>query len=111
MSLNNILGVKEKFEIQTYGKPGDFDVSRHIPFTGSPKKHPHEKDKVILIADPFSANTFFYEFKARDISFAEELPSIANMEGKSVPMARIWLKKQSVGVQCTPFVVDDVWSR
>ena len=111
MTLSNILGIKDKFEIQTYRKPGNFDVSRHVPFAGSPKKHPHEKDKVILIVDPFSPNTFYYEFKVEDISFAEELPSIANMEGKSVPMARIWVKKQSVAVQCTPFMVDEVWSK
>ena len=111
MPLTHLLNIKDKFEIQTYRKPGNFDPKSHVPFSGSPKKHPHEPDKVILIVDPFSANTFFYEFKTMDIAFAEELPSMANMEGQSVPMARIWVRKKSVGVQCTPFIVDDVWSR
>lgn len=106
MSIINFLELKEKFEIQTYGKPGSVDKTNYIPFSGSPKKHPHEPSRVILIADPFSDNTFYYEFRARDIAFAEELPNIANLKGESVPMVRIWVKKQSIAIRCTPFIVD-----
>lgn len=111
MATINLLELKEKFEIQTYRKPKNLDKHTHIPFSGSPKKHPHDQDKVILIADPFTPNTFYYEFKIKDIAFAEELPNIANLEGDSVSMARVWVKKRSVAIRCTPFMVDDLGSR
>ncbi len=95
-----------KFEIQAYRKSGDMDKKNHVPFSGSPRKHPWDPEKIILIADPFTANTFFYEFKIKDIGFAEELSSMTNIEGDSVSMVRIWIKKQSVAIQCSPFVVD-----
>lgn len=110
MATVNLLELKEKFEIQTYQKPRTMDKHTHIPFSGSPKKHPHRRDRVILVADPFTSNTFYYEFNIADIAFAEELSSITNIEGESVSMARIWVKKKSVAIRCTPFVVDDIAS-
>ncbi len=108
MTLANLLEVKEKFKIQTYSKPKQPDRLTHIPFSGSPRKHPTEKGRVILIADPFTDNTFYYEFRIADIAFAEELPSITNIDGDSITMARIWVKKQSVAIRCTPFIVDTI---
>jgi len=40
-----------------------------------------------------------------DILSVEEQPSIASMEGESVSMVRLWVKKKSIGLQCVPFVV------
>jgi len=108
MPLTHIVDVKEKFEIQTYAKPKNLDRHTHIPFSGSPRKHPIEKEKILLIADPFTTSTFYYEFKIEDIGFAEELSNMTNIDGDAVPMARIWVKKQSVAVRCTPFIVDDI---
>ena len=108
MSIINFLELKEKFEIQTYGKARDIDKSDYIPFSGSPRKHPHEISRVILIADPFTDNTFYYEFQVEDIVFAEELPSMTNLKGKSVSMVRLWVKKQSIAIRCTPFIVDTI---
>jgi len=101
-------GTKEKFEIQTYGKDGNIDRNTHVPFSGSPRKHPYDSDRFILVADPFTPNTFYYEFKISDIGFAEELPSMTNIDGEAVPMARIWVNKQSIGIRSTPFVVDEI---
>jgi hypothetical protein len=98
----------EKFEIQKHKKSEHLDKKDHVPFSGSPKKHPWDPEKIILIVDPFTANTFFYEFNIKDIGFAEELASMTNIEGESVSMARIWVKKRSVAIQSTPFVVDTI---
>jgi len=106
MCIINFLELKEKLEIQKVVKPKRLDRKNNIPFSGSPRKHPYEQTRVILIADPFSENTFFYEFNIEDISFSEELSSITNLKGESVAMVRIWVKKKSVALQCTPFVVD-----
>ncbi len=106
MTLIHRVDVKEKFEVQAYEKPQTMDMHTHIPFSGSPRKHPSENDKILLIADPFTTNTFYYEFKVADIGFAEELSNMTNIDGDAIPMARIWVKKQSIGVRCTPFLVD-----
>ncbi|MEE4357440.1 MAG: inorganic pyrophosphatase Ppa [Desulfococcaceae bacterium] len=110
MVMTKFLQEAKKFEIQAYKKPRDAKIlqQNNVPFSGSPLKHPFEPKKVILVADPYSSNTFYYEFNTKDISFVEELPSIVSLEGESISMARIWVKKRSVGVRCTPFAVDDI---
>ncbi len=109
MPISNYLQETKKFEIQTYEKPKDFSMLRdsHIAFSGAPRKHPYDPDKVILIVDPYSTNTFYYEFRAGDIAYVEELPSMVNLEGKSITMVRLWIKKMSIGVRCTPFIVQE----
>jgi hypothetical protein len=111
MTLTHIVDIKEKFEVQAYAKPNSMDRYTHIPFSGSPRKHPVEKEKILLIADPFTTNTFYYEFRIEDIDYAEELANMTNINGEAIPMARIWIKKQSVAVRCTPFIVDTIAPR
>ena len=99
----------EKFEIQAYKRPRNIKdlIKTHVPFSGAPQRHPYESDKVILIPDPFSTHTFYYEFQTEDISFIEELPSLVDIEGKTISMARIWVEKRSIGLRCSPFVVEE----
>jgi len=99
----------DTFEIQAYKRPRNIRdlIKTHVPFSGAPQRHPHESDKVILIPDPFSTHTFYYEFETEDISYVEELPSLVNMEGEAISMARIWVEKGSIGLRCSPFVVED----
>jgi inorganic pyrophosphatase len=98
-----------KFEIQSYKKPKDLRALRqtHVSFSGSPQKHPYDSNKVIIIADPFSTNNLYYEFKKEDISYVEELPNLVNLDGSAIAVVRIWVKKMSVAIRCTPFVVED----
>jgi hypothetical protein len=98
-----------KFQIQAYKKPKDIHVLRetHVSFSGSPQKHPYDSEKVILIADPFSSNNLYYEFGKDDISYVEELPNIVNLDGETITMVRVWVKKMSVGIRCSPFIVED----
>jgi len=109
MPMSHIPQKAEKFEIQAYKVPGDLKslTMSHVAFSGSPRKHPTDPGRVILVADPFSTNTFYLEFKKGDISYAEMLPSIANPDGETITIYRIWVKKGCLGVRCTPFVVED----
>ena len=109
MKIPNYLQETKKFEIQAYERPKEFRLLKedHIAFSGAPRKHPFDPDKVILIVDPFSTNTFYYEFQTDDIAFVEELPSLVNLEGKTITMIRLWMKKKSIGVRCTPFIVEE----
>lgn len=99
----------EKFEIQAYKRPRDLRtlMKTHVPFSGAPRKHPYDAHKVIIVPDPYSTSAFYFEFHARDISYAEELSSLVNLKGETVAMARIWVKKKSLGVRCSPFVVEE----
>ena len=109
MTLTNVLQKAEKFELQAYRRPADRRriAETHVAYTGSPFTHPHNRDKVILVADPFSQNTFYYEFNTDDIAIAEDLPSMVNQDDESVTMVRLWVKKGALALRCTPFRVDD----
>ncbi|MBU3949169.1 MAG: inorganic pyrophosphatase Ppa [Proteobacteria bacterium] len=100
----------EKFEIQAYEKPKDFKALKktHVPFSGSPQRHPYDDEKILLITDPFSSNTTYYEFKNKDIDYLEELSNLVDIRGKAIAMVRIWVRKLSVGVRCAPFVIEDI---
>ena len=99
-----------KFEIQAYRRPKDRKALRrtHVAFSGSPQRHPYDRDKIILIADPHSSHNVFYEFYKADIAYVEELPNIVNMDGKTITMVRAWIKKMSIGIRCSPFIVEDI---
>ncbi len=98
-----------KFQIQAYQKPKNIQILKktHVSFSGTPRKHPYDKDKIILVADPFSTNTLYYEFSKDDISYLEELPSLVSLDGETITMVRIWVKKMSIGIRCSPFIVED----
>lgn len=110
MTNTNFLPETKKFEIQVYKKPKRLKDMRktHVAFSGSPRKHPYDSEKVILVIDPYSSNIVYYEFKTDDISYVEELPNIVNMENETVTMVRIWVKKKSVGMRCSLFLVEDI---
>lgn len=112
MAMTKFLQEAKKFEIQPYKKPKNIKLLKedNVPFSGSPHKHPYDSAKVVLIADPYSNNTFYYEFKTEDITFVEELPNMVNEDGETINMARVWIKKKRVGIRCTPFVVEDISS-
>ena len=101
-----------KFQIQAYKKPKDFRVLRetHVSFSGSPQKHPYDSTKVILIADPFSTSNYYYEFNKDDISYVEELPNLVDLDGQAIGVVRVWVKKMSVGIRFSPFIVEDTVS-
>ena len=102
----------ETFEIQAFQKPKDLKALKktHVPFSGSPQRHPYDAEKIILITDPFSSNTNYYEFKTEDIACLEKLSNIVYIRGKTITMVRIWVRKLSIGVRCTPFLVEDIQS-
>jgi len=99
----------KRFEIETYKRPKNLKELRktHVPFSGSPLKHPYDPKKIILVPDPYSSNPFYYEFKRRDIAYGEKLPNIVNLDGETVNLVRLWIKKGSASMLCTPFFVEE----
>jgi inorganic pyrophosphatase len=109
MVISNFLKTAEKFEIQAYKRPKNHKELRktHVAFSGSPQKHPFDSYRVILVTDPYSTNTMYYEFMKKDISYVEELPNLVGLDGDTVLMVRIWVKKRSIAVRSSAFIVDD----
>ena len=106
MTIEKFLEKAKKFEVEAYKRFPDLTLN-HVAFSGSPQKHPYDEKKIVLIVDPFSASAFCYEFKMDDIEGVEVLPSLVTAKGESVTMARVWVKKGSLGVKAIPFVVAD----
>lgn len=110
MIITKFLQEAKRLEIQPYKKrSGIEDLKRRsIPFIGSPLKHPVDKHKVLLIVDPYNQTTFYYEFRTEDIMFVEDFPTIANVDGENITMARLWIRKGGMGIRCSPFMVEEL---
>ncbi|MDI6797013.1 MAG: inorganic pyrophosphatase Ppa [Desulfatibacillaceae bacterium] len=106
MSIDALLEKCGTKELAPYEKKRSLPLT-HVPFSGHPRKHSPDLDRIILIPDPFSSATSFYEFNMADIDHAEKLPSIVTLEGETLTMVRLWVKKGSLGLLSTPFVVED----
>ena len=109
MGTSLLIKETESFAIETFRRAKDLHRLKetHVAFSGAPRKHPSDPYRVILITDPFSRNTSYYEFKIDDISFVEELPSLVNLDEEIIPIMRIWVAKGRIALRCTPFIVDD----
>ena len=80
--------------------PGDA-----VPFVGSPRKHPYDEGKILLIDDPLGRTSSILEFRLADVVHAEDLASPVTREGESFPMLRIWVRRGAVGIRYEPFEV------
>jgi hypothetical protein len=78
-----------------------------LPFTGYPRRHPSEKDKIILFYDPLGAGPTVLEFRLDDVLLIEELHSAVTESGEGVPLAKLWVRRGACGVIVEPFEVDD----
>ena len=111
MVMGKFLQKAETFELQQYDKPKNVEELRkeHVPFSGSPQKHPYDEEKVLLVSDPYSSNTSFFEFRADDIAFVEDQVNIVDIDGETIHMVRVWVKKRAIAIRSTPFLVEDTW--
>ncbi len=110
MTTIHFLTQAKKLELQKYQHPVDIaEIKKtHVSFSGSLRQHPHDQEKVILLTEIFSSNSSFYEFRNKDISFAEKLPNIVNSMGEDISMVILWVKKGSVGIRSSAFLVDHI---
>ena len=79
--------------------------SAGIPFTGTPRRHPYDSERLLLVATPFSSPGILYEFRIRDILAVEEEPNLVTADGESIRMVRIWVRRGSLGLLMQPFEV------
>ena len=105
-SMQKYLQTSPVFEISTHLSYSHY-AKDCVAFTGTPRKHPYDAKKIILISDPFSTNTVFFEFKIDDVVHMEELTNIVTESGESVILVKVWVRRGSLGVRYEPFVVED----
>ena len=110
MNTSLLIRDTEHFEITRFKKPHDIEQLKqsHVPFCGSPRKHPYDSHRIILLVDPYGHAHHYYEFSLDDIGFVEELPNMATMDDGVIPMVRVWVRKGSIGVRSIPFWVEDL---
>lgn len=96
----------DQFQMEPYR--GGPDKLRHVAvcFTGSPRSG-NDPDKILLLNDPASQQAFFYEFRAADIVYAEEAPSLVLNDGTTLGMVRLWIRKGTTALKIVPFHVQD----
>jgi hypothetical protein len=103
VSIQNYLKGKPFLEIQRYKSTPPQDA---VAYVGTPRKHPYEDDKLLLVGDPASDNPGVYEFLVGDIVAAEDLASPVMENGESYSKVRIWIRRGSMGMRHEPFEVD-----
>ncbi|MCK5153477.1 MAG: hypothetical protein KAQ93_03895 [Spirochaetales bacterium] len=106
MSVTKYIETQPLFKIMKYKSKVDY-ASCAVSFTGSARKHPYDQEKLLLISDPFSSHTVFYEFRIKDIVHYDDLPGIATDSGENLLMVRLWINKGSLGLKYEPFEVND----
>jgi hypothetical protein len=97
----------ETIPLQSIVKSGGRPPKNSVPFTGYPRAHPSEKDKLLLVYDPVGVNPSLMEFKAEDVLFVEDIPQAVTELGEGIPLVKIWVRKGARGVLLEPFEVDD----
>ncbi|HOV63929.1 MAG TPA: hypothetical protein PLG43_08630 [Spirochaetia bacterium] len=105
MSTRKYLEALEPFDITKYNKYSGL-LKDCVPFTGSPRKHPYDDKKLILICEPLSQKAVMYEFRINDIVHVEDRPNLVTESGEAVPIVQIWIQKGKTGIQYVPFEVD-----
>ncbi|GHV85299.1 hypothetical protein AGMMS50230_09070 [Spirochaetia bacterium] len=78
-----------------------------VAFTGYPRAHPSEKEKLLLVYDPLGVNPSLMEFKTGDVLFVEDIPQAVTEAGEGIPLVKIWVRRGARGVLLEPFEVDN----
>ncbi len=91
-------------DLQKSDRP-DGKRSGGIPFTGTPRRHPYDTERLLIVATPFSSPGILYEFRLRDILAVDEEPNLVTADGDSIRMVRIWVRPGALGLLMQPFEV------
>ena len=106
MSITRYLDTAPLSDIEKYISHIDLGKEA-VPFVGAPRKHPYDEEKLLLVLEPFSSKTVFYEFLLEDICYVEDMASLGTASGQNLSMVKVWVRKGSLGLQYQPFEVDN----
>lgn len=91
-------------EIARFRRNADY-AQRGIPFQGTPRKHPYDSERVILIPAPFVAPGQFFDFRFDDVLHIEQQPNIVSTGGDNLEVVRMWVRRGAPAVLMHPFHV------
>ena len=97
-------------DIVKYREHPAFDA---VPFVGSIKKHPYDKEKCLILLLHEQKNMSWFkegeiiEIKTRDVQALDELPSTIDLNGTAINTFRIWIRRRAIAVRFEPFEVND----
>ena len=97
----------ETIPLNSVVRSGGRPPKNAVPFTGYPRAHPSEKDKLLLVYDPLGVNPSVMEFQTKDLLFVEDIPQAVTESGEGIPLVKIWVRRGARGVLLEPFEVDD----
>jgi hypothetical protein len=103
----NRINYLESLPINEIAKRGDAPPKNAVPFSGYPRQHPLEKNKIILVYEPLGQNPAVLEFLLDDVLFVEDVPSAVTETGESLPLVKLWIRRGAHGVIMEPFEVDE----
>ena len=106
MSVRKYLEAAPLLEIIKYDSDKNYK-DKAVVYSGTPRNHPYDSEKIILVCTPFTQNAVFYEFRLKDIIHAEKLANIVTSEGESLRRVKIWIKKGSFGLRFQAFEVTE----
>lgn len=93
-------------ELQKYREPNRL-MDEAVPYIGQPKQKEGEPDKIFIRLNPLSSNGAILEFKTEDVIFAENVKTVSQKEGGAFQIAKVWIRKGSIGIKLEPFSVQD----
>jgi hypothetical protein len=78
-----------------------------IAYVGQPKQSTSDPNKIFLRLDPMSSNGALLEFQTDDVVFAENVETVADNDGATYQIVKIWIRIGSIGIKLEPFSVQD----
>lgn len=103
----DIFHLLESLPVYELTKRTEAPPQNAVPFSGHPRKHPLEKQKLLLINDPMGENPSVIEFDFNDILYIEDLHALITESGESLRLVKLWIRKGARGVILEPFEVDE----
>lgn len=90
-------------ELASYKSDPPLDA---VSFEGSPRKHPYDPGKVLLLVFSGPGDPRILEFRLDDVVCVDQLASRVDSQGHSLAVSKLWLRRGSFGVRLEPFEVD-----
>lgn len=104
MAVQKYLDMQPVYELERYRAEQDY-AEQSVPFTGTPRRHPYDSEKVVLVPHPVERERVLFEFQLTDIMYVEQLSSVVTERGENLPVMKLWVRLGSRAVQLTPIVV------
>jgi inorganic pyrophosphatase len=95
------------FELERFAR-SQVCSETHVAFIGVANKHRDSEERMVLACGVDSGAPTFLDFSLQDIDRMESIETIVTLDGRGVPLVRIWVRKGSLAFRYLPFVVEDV---